>query len=87
MSKKSYMGYGSPQALEAALNIKDEHIQIIKETLLYTQVCSDLPQTEVVARMAQRISGTSGGWQLSGGIEQGVQCSEKPGFKHYLFEC
>lgn len=87
MSKDKYRGYGSPQALEAALSAKDEHFEVAREELLFCVVCSDLSQEEVVARMRDRPSGTSAGWVLAEHPLQGSDCNEKPGFKHYLFEC
>ena len=82
--KKPYLGYGSPEALEAALSEKDAHFEVIGESLCFATVCSDLPPDEVVARMSKRPSGTSGGWQLSD--EPSAVCLEKPTHKHYLFE-
>ena len=79
-----YLGYGSPEALEAALREKDAHFEVVLESLCFLTVCSDLPQDEVVARMRKRPSGTSGGWQLSD--EPTAVCLEKPTHKHYLFE-
>ena len=87
MSERRYMGYSSPQALEAALNEKDEHFEVAAESLLFIIVCSDLSQEEVIERMDKRISGTSAGWQLSQEKEQGVPCERHPGFKHYHFTC
>ena len=82
---KPYLGYGSPAALEAVLREKDEHLEVVKETLCFAVVCSDLPQEEVVTRMRRRPCGTSGGWQLSAALAS-VPCSEKLTHKHYLFE-
>lgn len=87
MTNKSFMGHGSPQALEAALDAKDEHFEVAREDLLFSIACSDLPQEEVVQRMANRPSGTSAGWVLAEHPLQGSPCREKPGFKHYIFEC
>jgi hypothetical protein len=89
--KEKYFGTGSPQALEAAIRKDEDEHFTVKEDLLFAVACSDLPQEEVVVRMARRICGTSGGWQLSKDEEhtnlQGSPCSEHSGFKHYIFVC
>lgn len=83
--KKPYLGYGSPEALEAALSEKDAHFEVTRELLLFAVVCSDLPLKEVVKRMRKRPCGTTGGWQLDKDSPP-VACSERPTHKHYLFE-
>ena len=86
MSKEGFLGYGSPQALEAAIKAQDDnHLSVVAESLLYIMVCSDLPEEEVIGRMRRRICGTSGGWQFT--KEPTQDCSEKQGFRHYLFVC
>lgn len=87
VNDNSFLGYGSPQALEKAITAEEDDHFIVRENLLFAGVCSDLPQEEVVARMARRVCGTSGGWQLCESVEQGKACEEKLGYKHYIFEC
>ncbi len=84
--RKAFLGYGSPAGLEAAIKaVEDEHFMVVKETICFAVVCSDLPEEAVEARMRSRPCGTSGGWQL---CKEGnpVACNEKPTHKHYLFE-
>lgn len=51
---KPFLGYDSPQGLEAAIKaVEDEHFQV-RESLCFAVVCSDLPQKEVIARMRRR---------------------------------
>ena len=88
MNKESFLGYGSPQAIEATIRSnKDEHLEMFQEGLCKAIVCSDLFLEEVVSRMAKRPSGTKGGWQLVSDSRRGISCRSKVGFKHYLFEC
>ena len=89
-----YMGYGTPEALEAAITAdEDDDFTVYAEGLLYASVCSSLGKEETVARMARRPSGV-GGWMLSDDEEfpQGqpnpCPCDQRPGtHQHYLFGC
>ena len=92
MTTAPFMGYGSPQALEAAIkSSEDEHLVVYREGLCYSSVCSDLPQVEVVARMAHRICGTTNGWTLAeenfnDGQPNPSPCDKRPAtHKHFLF--
>ncbi len=92
---KRFMGYGSPQALEESLKDDDGgHFVIYTEGLIHASVCTDRPQSEVIAFMANRVSGTTGGWSLSEketfstGEPNPCPCDKKPEtHKHYLFNC
>jgi len=87
-----FLGFGSPEALEAAITKEeDDEFVVYAEGVFYASVCSCLPESEVVARMARRPSGTSSGWTLTEeGIKDGTPnpcpCDEKPStHQHYLF--
>lgn len=67
--------------------------QTIKTSLVWLQVCSDT-EGEDLEREANLSdpTGISSGWTLPDeealdGTPQGVDCAEKPGFKHYLLHC
>lgn len=90
----SFMGYGSPQALEDAIKEGEgPDFMVYGEGLLYASVCSSLPQEEVEARMAARPCGTSMGWTISeaeefaDGQSNPRPCDTDPETrKHYLFD-
>ena len=94
MTRKAFMGYGSPEELEKAIT-KDEDADftVYTEGLCYASVCSSLPVEEVVARMARRLSGVNA-WALSkkvtfsGGEPNPCSCEDYPETRqHFLFEC
>ena len=67
----SFLGYGSPEALEEAIK-QSEGEQNIDFTiyaggLLSALVCSSLSQDEVEKRMKQVITGTKAGWSFAKG--------------------
>jgi hypothetical protein len=66
-----------------------EDVVKIAETILCMQACSRLSQEETAAWAHRELCGTSAGWMLSERpeIKQGVQCSEFPDRKHYIFDC
>lgn len=90
----NFLGYGSPEDLEAAIRKEEgDDFEVYSEGLVYASVCSSLPEQEVVARMRRRISGTKGGWVMAaGGFADGTAnphpCDRKPDtHRHYLFSC
>ena len=93
MTERSFLGYGSPEALEKAITAGEgDDFTVYGEGLLYASVCSSLPPEEVKRRMGTRPSGTRGGWQLSenktfrGGQPNPCPCDDHPQtHKHYLF--
>ncbi len=62
-----YLGYGSPEALEAAINENQGPEFQCFDTMFYSTVCSSLSQEEVEARMAARPCGTKSGWTFCEG--------------------
>ena len=61
--------------------------------LVFWAICTNLPQEEAIAH-ANRTgpTGISSRWQLfeekfSDGKDNPHDCSEKPGYKHYLLNC
>ena len=87
-----FLGYGSPEKLEEALNAENgPDFMIIRETLLNAIVCSSLS----ISRMARVPSGTTYGWVIYEGdiFPNDVDphpgpCAEHPEtHKHYLFNC
>jgi hypothetical protein len=56
--------------------------------LLYTRACTSLSDEDATARINLVPSGTSNGWVLCTGEQlEPVPCSEKPGFRHLMWEC
>ena len=75
-----------------ALRRKDKMVEVINESLLHIQVCSDIQpgnkQKLIQAVNAQHLAGTSGGWFLSEEPERSpVKCAKKEGFWHYIMVC
>ena len=91
----NYLGYGSPEALEAALKAdQDESFTIYAEGLVYASVCSSLGPEDTARRMAAHVCGTEHGWEISedktfaSGEPNPHPCKQKPTtHKHYLFNC
>lgn len=91
----NFLGYGSPEKLEAAIKAQeDERLVVYTEGLCFASVCSDLAVEEVAQRMKTRISGTTHGWGFSknetfkDGEPNPCPCNRKPNtHKHFLFEC
>ena len=92
----SFMGYGSPQRLEQAIEESEgkpsDEFCIYAEGLVSASVCSSLREEEVERRMARVITGV-GKWTLakgdfSDGNPNPCACDKKPNtHKHYLFHC
>lgn len=89
----NFMGYGSPEKLEEAINASEsEEFTVYSEGLCFASVCSTLSQEETERRMAQRLCGTTNGWTLADGpFETGqpnlTPCNNNPTtHMHYLFE-
>ena len=93
MSNESFMGFGTPEALEDAITAGDgPEFMVYSEGLLYAWVCSPLHHSEVESRMASRPCGTRHGWTLSdhselaSGESNPCPCEDDPETrKHYLF--
>jgi len=91
----NFMGYGSPEALEAAITAEEgDDFTVYREGLLNASVCSSLGLEATVERMARRISGTTVGWILSEdenfatGQSNPCPCEQQPKtHQHYLFNC
>lgn len=88
----SFLGYGSPEALEQAIK-KDESSEFqVHEGIAYARVCTSLSKEEAVARMRRRPSGTSHGWvfadePFSDATPNPCPCDKLPNHTHYLFAC
>ena len=93
--QKSYLGYGSPEALESVINAQEKSAEFMgyREGFLYTSVCSSFSQQEVETRMAARICGTKHGWMFSdqpfsGDKSNPCPCNDHPKtHQHFLFVC
>ena len=93
MAVPSFLGYGTPEALEKAITMGEgDDFTVYVEGLFYASVCSSLPLEEVKRRMKARLSGTTCGWQLSedttfsGCQSNPSPCEKHPEtHKHYLF--
>ena len=91
----NFIGYGSPEALEAAITAEEgDDFTIYSEGLVNASVCSSLGLEETVARMQRRISGTDAGFILSEnknfstGQTNPCPCERNPKtHQHYLFHC
>ena len=92
---ESFLGYGSPEALEQAIKAGEgEDFTIYRQGICMASVCSSLGKEETVSRMASIPSGTTAGWLFCDnetfhtGEPNPCPCNEKPEtHKHYLFEC
>lgn len=90
---EKFLGYGSPEALEAAITAGEGENFTVNEHFLFSVACSSLSKDEVIARMARRPCGTRHGWQFSEetfpkGEPNPCPCGKFPEtHKHYLFAC
>jgi len=90
-----FLGYGSPEALEAAIKEpQGEDFVMYAQGLFMASVCSSLNKEETINRMASIPSGTTAGWIFCDNETfrtdepNPCPCNDKPDtHKHYLFEC
>lgn len=93
MTRKPFLGYGSPEALEGAITEGDGPDFRVHEGLCFATVCTPLLQAEVVARMERRPCGTTPGWRFSREpfSDESLNpcpCDRDPEtHRHYLFVC
>ena len=80
-------------ALSESQKTEGEDFTVYREGLFSASVCSSLPQSEVLERMAARPCGTTAGWMLSdnptfsGGEPNPCPCDQNPAtHRHYLFD-
>ena len=90
----NFMGYGSPEKLEAAITSEEgDNFVVYGEGLINASVCSSLGKDETVARMGRRLNGVNP-WFLSEdknfatGQPHPCPCEQNPKtHQHYLFHC
>ena len=90
----NFMGYGSPEKLEAAITAEEgDEFVVYSEGLVNASVCSSLGLKETVDRMGRRLNGVNG-WYLSedkefaAGQPNPCPCDRNPKtHQHYLFHC
>ena len=92
-NREKFLGYGSSEALQAAITADEGDDFTVNEHFLFSVACSSLSLEEVKKRMARKPCGTTHGWVFSEepfpkGEPNPTPCDKFPdSHKHFLFLC